>query len=149
LSAGQQLSISIRESDSLYNSDVRAELRPAKMEFPAVALASSTRTDTGVDPQDSPGGVAKLENVAGQTFNRKILVDCADKSFRWFDDDPIIGIVRIAPPEVRATSRAPRRRANDDLRHRDESVPRVAALGAKTIGEHLDDAVEFFARQIR
>ena len=90
-----------------------------------------------------------MENVARETFNGEVFVNCADKSFRWLEHYPIISVVwnctaggqRSEPRTAPATQTT----IHGIMMNQGRASP---ALGAKTFGDHLDDTVEFFARQI-
>ena len=91
----------------------------------------------------------KLKDIARQTFDREILIHGADKSFRRFENDPIIGVVgnRAAGSQSNESRPAPAAQAMiHGIVMNQRCAP--ATLGAKTFGKHFHDAVEFFAREI-
>src|SRR5580704_4336580 len=47
-----------------------------------------------VNPQDSPGSIAELENVTSHTFHGKIFIDRSNKGLTRLNDYAIIGIIR-------------------------------------------------------
>ena len=53
--------------------------------------ASSTRTRAALDATDAVGGIAELEHVAGQAFDREILGHRADDLVLRFEQDLILG----------------------------------------------------------
>ena len=63
----------------------------------------------GLDAADAPGVRAEQENIAGEALDREILVERADGLAFGFGDDGVVAFSGIAPPEVMAASRAPRR----------------------------------------
>jgi hypothetical protein len=61
------------------------------------------------DLEDPPGRVTELEDVARVRLDREVLVERADESVAGIEDDAVVRDSGIAPPEVSASSRAPRR----------------------------------------
>src|SRR4030095_11419834 len=46
-----------------------------------------------IDTENFPGSVPELKDISGQTFDREVFVDRADKRFGGFEDNAIIGVV--------------------------------------------------------
>ena len=99
---------------------------------------------------DAPGVRAQQEHVAGQAFDREVLVERADDfAFGLGDHGDSAAFSGIAPPEVMAARRAPRRPRTRPLTwSRCSSAPlrpREVAMPSESI---VDDGVEIGARQI-
>src|SRR5437762_679640 len=99
---------------------------------------------SGVDAQNPPGGVAQLENVSGQAFDREIFIHCADERFAWLEQNAIVA-------RVRNGSAAGQRQQPRATPTADAMVDRVivneggapSTFRAETFAQHADDLVEF------
>ena len=90
-----------------------------------------------------------MKDIAGNTFDREVLIDGTDESFCWFENDSIIGIVGngAAGSQGHQPRAAP---AAQPVIHgvmmNQRGAP--AAFGAETFGQHFYDALEFCPREI-
>ena len=65
--------------------------------------------DAALDAQDAIGGIAELEDVAGQALDGEVLVHRADDLVLGLEQHLVVGVVGDRAAEVSAVSRAPRR----------------------------------------
>ena len=102
------------------------------------------------DLQHAPRGVAELEDVAGHALDGEVLVERADERLVRFEDDAVVGDSGIAPPEVSASSRDPRRpRTVPFTSSRWSSAARRPRRVENPSAAMRDDRVEVRARQRR
>ena len=87
------------------------------------------------DLKNFPGGVAELENIAGETFNGEILVDRADECLSRFEHDAVIGVIgnRAAGGEREQARAAPAAQAMVHGVVMNQGGA-MAAFGAKALG---------------
>ena len=102
-----------------------------------------------LDLHDLVRGVAQLEDVAGHTLDRKVLVQRADERLCRLEDHAVVAQVgnRAAGRDGREPRTAP---AFEPAVH--TVIVNVgtapAAPGGEPLGEHLHDVVEFLPRQV-
>ena len=99
--------------------------------------------------QHPPTGIAELKNVTGHAFDGKILIHCADKFTRRFQDHPIIGIVGNRP----ATGDGSQSCAFPGPQLVIDTVavqigPTLTAPGTKALSQHFHHVVKLAALQI-
>ena len=141
----------MRKSDTACdNSEVRAGASPSQNGIPGGwPFASSTRTTPELMRKNSPRRIAELKDVARETFDREILVDRAEESFRRIEHYTIICVVGNCA--AGRQSNQPRTASSaqtmiDCIVMNQRRAP--AALGAETFSQHFHYAVEFFASEI-
>ena len=102
------------------------------------------------DAQDAVRLVAELEDIAGDAFDREVLVDATDHRRLWFEHDFVIGGVRDrAARGDRGQTRAATR--TQDAVNRVAMQIRAArsAPCREAIGEHAHNRGELLARNLR
>src|SRR3954447_1729260 len=104
---------------------------------------------TLLDSQNTPRRVSELKDVALQTLDRKVFIDCADNEIARLEHDCIIRSVRnrAAGSNRRQTRASP---ATQPLVH--SIVMQISrsspAFCAEAFGEHPHDRVKLFAFEI-
>ena len=103
----------------------------------------------GIDPKNSPGGIAELENFARHALDGEVLVDRAEEGLARLEHHPVIGVVRNrAAGGQRKESRAAA--PANAMVHRvvmDQRGP-AAAASAEPLGQHFQHPGELEARQV-
>src|SRR5437870_3072378 len=99
-----------------------------------------------LDAADAIGGVAELEDVAGEALDREILVDRADDLVFRLEQYLVVGIVgdRAARGQRGQPRAAPAaQHAVDRVVMQERAAP--AAAGAEAFGQHADDREKILA----